>query len=349
MKNILMLAGAGANHHIRMSLCNSMRAAGYNVYYWNSEGKSAFDVFYEFPPDVFFGDTWQLSRAIVKNLNERPEIKIVLWSDAWGDIVNDIDLQKYPVGVATDDHRKLVDQLHNKPFLITNHSPEWIEYTHGWWSKLGCDVESILTSADITTFYPRPQNEFYKTNLFFCGGMWGYKGRNLNKYITPFTYPNTKWKIRIAGGGWSVVNSIGIISDEETARHYTNSDIVLHVVEPHASDPEGYGDIPLRYFQVPACGGFAISCPCNGIREIFSEDELVVSGDPQDFFEKVVYFLNNPQDVFAYRKKSMIKVLQLHTGFDRCVKLFDLLSEPIDQLKRTKDLFVERIINESTP
>ena len=325
MKNILMMAGAGANHHIRMSLCNSMRAAGYNVYYWNSEGKSAFDAFYEFSPDIFFGDTWQLSRAIVKKLNDQPEIKTVLWSDAYGRMEKEIDLQKYPVGVATDDQKRLVDQLHTIPFLITNHSRESVEYTHGDWRNLGCAVESVLTSADITTFYPRLADYYYKTQIFYCGGHWPFKGRNLNQYIVPLTYPNTKWNIRIAGGGWSVVNSIGLISDEESAKHYSNSQIVPHVVEPHASDV--YGDIPLRYFQVPACGGFGISCPCVGIREVFSEDELVVAENPADFFEKTVYYLNRPEETLSFRKKAREKVLTQHTGFHRVRQIMSMIEE----------------------
>lgn len=343
-KRILVQTGEGANYHIRQSLVNAWQSAGYLVYFWDNSGKSAFDVFAEFEPDIFLSSTWQLSRATVKCLNNRPNIRTILYSDAYGDIQKDFDFQKYPVGVASDEQLKLVDQLHQIPFLITNHSSEWTEYTHGGWRNLGCKVESLLTSADITMFYPRVYDEHYKTQLFFCGGQWGYKGKNLNKYIVPLTYPNVNWKVRIAGNGWSVVNSIGIISDEEAAKHYTNSQIVLHVVEPHASDKDGYGDIPLRYFQVPACGGFAVSCPCNGIREIFTEDELVVSDSPNDFFEKIVFFLNNPELSIPYRQKSFHKVISHHTGFDRCCQLFNLIEESTEQLKLTKDKFTRMIL-----
>lgn len=341
MKNIIIQQGIGANFHIRMSLYNSFRAAGYNIYHWNDTGKSAFDLFAEFPDcELFMGSSWQMSRSLVKCLNNKPNIKIVLWADIYGEIQKDLDFKKYPVGIATKEQINLIDSLKSIPFIISNHGKEDIEYTHGYWRKLGCKPNSLLTSADITIFYPRPKDNYYQTQLFFCGGFWDYKSITLNKYITPLAYPNTKWKIRIAGGGWSIVNSIGMITDDESAKHYSNSQIIPHVTELHAC--EVYSDIPLRYTQTASCGGFGISCPCKGIREIFTEDELVVADNPQDFFEKIVYFLNNPQDTLTYREKALRKVLSGHTGFDRCEQIFSLIGDNVDSLKAAK----ERVIQE---
>lgn len=334
MYNIIVMSGAGANHHIRMSLVNAWRACGYNVYYWQPEGKSAFDAFSEFPCDIFIGDTWQLNRAIIKCLTVRPNIKTILYGDIWGDIQNHINVEKYPVGIASDGQKHLVEKLirqTNKiPVIISNHGNKCVQNTHGKWSELGCTVHSVLVSADITNFFPREHDDEYEVELFFCGGYWTYKSINLDKYITPLLYPNTKWRTRIAGSGWSGVNSIGMITDDETAKHYTNASIVPHVVEPHCSDI--YQDLPLRYFQAAACGGFAISCPVIDIRDIFSDNELTVATDQKDFIEKIVHFLNNPECTDSFRQNAYKKVMSNHTGFHRCKQIFDILNVESDSL-----------------
>lgn len=348
MKKILVQVAQGANYYIRQSLVNAWKSVGYNVYFWNDAGKSAFDIFQEFPPDIFLSSTWQLSRALVKCLiNNKP--KTILYADTWQD---KIDLSKYPVGTTTQEHIDSVTSLISGgvPFeLISNHGEKYVKYTHEGWSRyLGSDrsVHSVLVSADLTNYYPQNKNENYQVEIAYVGGFWPFKGRNLSQYILPLTYPTTKWKVRIFGSGWNTVNCLGNISDLEAANYYTNAKIIPHIVEPHCSDI--YQDLPLRYFQVPACRGFAISCPCVGIRDLFDEDELVVAENPKDFFDKVLHYLNHPEDTIPIRHKAMNKVFQHHTGLHRIKQLHEIInedSEPID--KFIKDVFYPSLIGVS--
>lgn len=337
MRKILVQYGNGANFFIRESLVNAWRAVGYNVYFWDDSGKSAFDAFSEFKPDIFLGSTWQLSRALIKCLkNYKPNT--ILYADAWGDIQQKLDLQQYPIGVATPEQIDGVAELYRGCVpveLISNHGPKDIQLTHGGWADgfgTDCGVHSVLVSADVTKYFYSEPNEKYNVNIAYVGGYWPFKGRNLDKYILSLTYPTTKWSVRLFGSGWNVVNGLGRISDEEAAKYYRNAMIIPHVVEPHCGDV--YQDLPLRYFQVPACGGFAISCPCVGIRDVFDETELVVAENPQDFFDKIVYYLNNPKETEPFRFNAMKKVYQNHTGFHRIKQLHNILeidSEPIQR------------------
>jgi spore maturation protein CgeB len=110
------------------------------------------------------------------------------------------------------------------------------------------------------------------------------------------------------------------------------------MTEPHVNEGV-YQDLPLRYFEVPACQGFAVSCPCVGIRDIFDETELVVADNPQDFFDKVVYFLNNPEQADSFRWNAYRKVMLGHTGFHRARQICEMIHESTDVLDET----IERI------
>lgn len=332
--NIVIQTGQGANFHIRSAICNGFRLAGYPTYFWNDQGKSAFDLFREIEVNVFIGSTWQLNRSLLKNLmNHKP--KVILYSDAWIE-KGSIDLQKYPIGVVTDEQISNVADLYKNGVaveLISNHSHEALELTHvGWPAYFGsdCSVHSVLVSADITQYYPRPKDENYHTQLAYVGGYWPYKSINLDKYILPFTFPSTKWHVRLFGNGWNGVNAIGTITNDEAAKHYSNADIIPHVVEPHASDI--YGDIPLRYMEVAACGGFAISCPVVGIRDVFTENELVVAENPRDFQEKIVHYLNNPAERESFKFLARKKVCSAHTNLHRCKQLLEIIEEDTVQI-----------------
>lgn len=347
MRKILVLQGAGANYFIRSSLCSAWKASGNVVYFWDKAGKSAFDVFQEFEPDIFLGDVWQLDRPIVKNLSKYKHVKSILYGDIWGDIEKEIDFEKYPVGRTTDEQKRLVESLikggADFKNIISNHGPDDIKVTHNKWKdNLGLNIHSVLVSADTTIYYPREKDNKYRAQCFYTGGAWGYKNRTINQYLSPLFYPNTKdWKIRIAGNGWNNVHSVGQMSSEEVAKHYTNSDIVPHMTEPHVSE-NIYQDLPLRYFEVPACKGFSVSCPCNSIRNIFDEDELVVADNPKDFFDKVVYYLNHPDETIPYRERAMKKVLTLHTGFDRAEQLFNMIDYDTTSIKEAKQKVITK-------
>lgn len=344
MKTIIIQDAEGANHFIRSSIVNAYRAAGYNVYFWNKNSKSAFDLFNELNNNIllYIGDTWQSDRALVKCLNSQPETKVILYADIWGDIQDTLDVVKYPVGIATDEQKKLVETLTLTECglinIISNHGSLDVEDTHGKWRSLGLDVHSVLVSADTTQYFPRSQDENYKAELAYVGGYWPFKGRNLDQYILPLTFPTTAWRVKLFGNGWNVVNGLGTITNDEAAKFYSNASVIPHVVEPHCSDI--YSDIPLRYMEVPACGGFGISCPCVGIRDVFTEDELIVADSPADFIEKIVFYLNNPDLTIPFREKARSRVLSEHTGFHRVKQLLEMVGEDTT--------VVDRIISQIT-
>ncbi len=333
MSKIMIMDGQGANHFYRLAWARALQTVGHTVFFWDDSGKSPFDAFAEFNPEIFIGSTWQLNRAIVKNLCSRPNVKVLLSADNWGDLP--IDLQKYPVGVATDEQKRLAEELYRGSTgfrnVITQHNASWAERTHGRWKDLGLTVHGITLCADVTEYYPIGADDQYKCEIAYCGGYWPYKGAStLDRYLLPLMYPNTSWRIRLFGSGWNTVHYQGKISSIEMAKFYRNAGVTPSFGEAHSH--ELYADLPQRYFQVPACMGFQISPRIIGIDEIYGEGEIVLVDSTEEFFDRVIYYLNNPDETIPYRVAGCKTVFAANTGFHRAAELMRILGEDCESL-----------------
>jgi Glycosyl transferases group 1 len=336
-KKILVQTAAGANYYIRNSLCNGFIVGGEKCYYWNPEGKSPFDIFSELEPDIAILDTWQLNRALVKNLINRPHVKVLLFGESWGDINGDLDIKKYPVAFATDDQKKLIEELikggANLKGILSQHNQRSLEWSHAGWAQLGLSYHSIMVSADVVEYYPTPLDPVYNCDIAYLGNYWKYKAdSSLDRYLMPLCYPNTNWSIKIFGSGWNCVNYLGTISTPNINKFYRNAKIVPSFAERHSV--EVYGDIPLRFMQVSASFGFQLAENVIGLDDIYPNGEVVTFENPKDFFDKCVYYLNNPDESIPYRQKALKAVMSGHTNLHRCKQLMNILEEEADGLDK---------------
>lgn len=330
MKRIMVMDGQGANHYYRLAWAKAFQTAGHPVFFWSNDGKSAFDAFDEFKPDIFIGSTWQLDRSIIKNLVKRPEVKVILCADNWGDL--QVDLEKYPVGVADDNQKRLAEELYKGSTgfrtVITQHNPSWAQKTHGKWAELGLSVHGLPLCADVTEYFPTDPNPAYVCAFAYCGNYWKYKAEStLDKYIVPILYPNTDWPVRLFGNGWSGVQSLGNIGSAELNKFYRNAGFVPSFGEGHSYDI--YADLPQRFFQVPASMGFQIAPKIIGIEEHLSQfmNEILIVDSPSEFFDRVIYFLNNPDKTIPYRVNGCKKVFRNDTNFHRAAMLLAFIEE----------------------
>lgn len=350
--NIIIHQGISANYYIRLAWVNALRVAGHNVHFWDDTSKSPFDIFEEFKDcNIFIGSTWQLNKAIVKCLVKRPHIKVLFCADNWGSL--EVDQQKYPVGVATDQQKVLAEEIikgganfHN---VLTQHNQQSAEVTHNKWRELGLEVTGLPLSADVTEYFPANTDENYKTDITYAGGYWPYKAKVIDRYLTPLFYPATQWKINLFGSGWNCVHFLGNITTDSLRRFYRNAGVVPSFGEPHSY--EVYSDIPSRFFQVPACMGFQIAPLILGMSELFEEDEVVFVDTPKEFFDRVCYYLNHPEDTESFRRKGCLRVFKEHTNFHRSSRLMRLLGEDeaanqLLQIAYSNYDHVERLLND---
>ena len=315
-----------ASHYIYRGLGEALIHLGHQFVFWDDKGKCAFDIFSEYQPDVFLGQGYNLDRATLKCLNRNPEIKVILKVGAWGEFSREVEVDKYPVLLATEEERVLVRQLKggSPPLLFNYCHPNRANYVIGDWEQEG-KVWGFLPAADTNNFFPEEINKKYKSDIIFTGGYWAYKGINLDSYIIPLCYPVGKYNIKIFGNQpWSVPQYCGFVGDGDLRGFLTNATICPNIHEPHSNK---YGfDVLNRIFNTTVCNGFCISDYVSSIEEdIFTNGEMLLAKNPQEFFDMIEHFLKNPDERLPYIEKARETTMLYHTYKNRAEDLLGML------------------------
>lgn len=291
---------------------------------WYPESQPIFDAFDTFRPEIFVGETYTLDRATINILKEYPETLVSLIASDNGTESDNYDPKEFHVLIAREDEIKLVEKLKEetgKPeFLQIHYSDKSILQTHNHWQKLGLRTISHMCCGDPFEFLGGEVKEEYKCDLSMCGGFWEYKGRNLNKYITPLCHPIGKYHIKIFGSNWPVVQFHGALGHGVEKDLFVSSKICLNTSEPHSTDRRLCGfDANERIFKVTMAGGF----PLDGgyvktiHEDIFTNGEIDYAETTKEYIEKVDYYLANPEIRQQKAKAAHETCVKSHTGFDR--------------------------------
>ena len=76
MKILISSDGVHAHYFQRLSWLRAFNAVGMQAQLWDCKSMSAFDAFDLFEPDVFLGQSYNLTSDLVKCIYERPHLKI---------------------------------------------------------------------------------------------------------------------------------------------------------------------------------------------------------------------------------------------------------------------------------
>ena len=103
---------------------------------------------------------------------------------------------------------------------------------------------------------------------------------------------------------------------EEERIIYASSLISINVHEDYQR--EFGGDCNERTFKIPLCNGFEITDDVSCIRKYFKEGkEIVIAKNKNDWFEKIEYYIKNPNKRDEIIKAGKDRVLQDHTYHNR--------------------------------
>ena len=326
MKVMIASDGPHAHYYIRIGWAKVMQAMGHQCILWDIHSSPSFDAFDEFEPDIFIGQTYNLDRGVLQCIKERPHLKVVMRASDWGDVQDDIDLEQYPVLTARSDEIDLVGKLMQetgKPDFVYNHyHDKWILKTHNKWESIGVRPVSMLHAADIFEYSGGKELDFLKCDVSFIGGYWPYKARCLDPYLLRLCHPVGKYNIKIYGNqNWPVVQHLGRLDEKHVKDTFCSSTISPNISEPHSQD-FGY-DIIERPFKVLAAGGFCISDYVQSMAEdVFNNEEIVFAKTPDEFEDKIRYYLRHPEERLPYIKRGHASVLKNHTYFHRVSKIF---------------------------
>ena len=348
MKILISSDGFHAHYHIRMSWLKVFSAMGHQVQLWHKDEKPAFDAFDEFEPDLFMGQTYNITEALCKCIKQRPHMKVVMRASDWGHMQTGIDLEKYPILVAQEEEKKLIEKLKKetgRPDFVHNHYHDnWIKVTHNKWKDIGIKPVSLIHGADIFDFYIQPPVESLKCDIGFVGGYWPYKAINLDKYLVSLCHPVGDYNIKIFGGSdWPVVQYMGRIASENVGALFSSATISPNISEPH-SQHFGY-DIIESPFKILMSGGFCISDYVESMaNDVFTNNEIVFAKTPKEFKQLIDHYLKNPEKRVEHIQAGYNSVVQHHTYFHRVAKIFSELgmqSEADKCMETMKQFFVE--------
>lgn len=323
---ILCEYAQSAPHYVRTGWGRALAAAGHRFLFWDRRGQSAFDVFSEQEPDLFIGTTYELDRATCKCIAARPKLRVALFASAWGPLVDTIDRSHYPIVVASDEEkerlRRLKQETGRPDFVFIHVTEKYLEETMGGWRGIGIEPVGVLNAADTFVYADARSRPELACDVFFCGGMWPYKGKNLERYLYPLCQSDLR--VRIAGNGaWPVGHYVGLMSDEDVRDSFASALVCPNVSEPHSTDYNF--DLVERVFKVPAAGGFLVSDHVGELREVFAEDEVLTARSPEEMGRLVRHFVSRPQERHDFIQRARRKVLLEHTYFDRAAQFFGAL------------------------
>ncbi len=348
MKVLISNDGPCANYYIRAGWMNALNAAGLTARMWDIHTVPAFDAFTSFEPDVFIGQTYNIDRAQMKCIKARPRMKVVCTASNWGAGDKDIDPVKYPILFATDEEKKRIELLKKetgKPdFVFIHYDSSDIERTMGRWKDIGVIPMSLLSGADLISYYGSTVVESLKADVGIVSGWWPYKGKNLNKYILPLCEPLGKFKVKIFGNQkWPVGQFCGFLKESTVKDLFRSVMVCPNAYEPHSIDL-GF-DITERVFKVAAAGGMYVDCGyLKALHRVFGEDTIQYVTSPEQLEDLILSYRNDEERRQKWIYKLQKAVLERHTYFDRMYRILSKLgyNEDAKKLIEAKDAYIRQ-------
>jgi len=192
---------------------------------------------------------------------------------------------------------------------------------------------TIPLAADKRMHFPEYSKKF-KAEVSYIGTYLPEKRKFLKEQVFPLKGQydlklyGQDWtlKDRLAGWGQKIGQYFNIplldslqkpkLRLEDERKIYTSSLVSLNVHENYQR--EFGGDCNERTFKIPACGGFEITDDVACISKYFKEgEEIIIAKDKNDWFDRIEFYIRNPDKRLRIIKAGRKRVLQDHTYHNR--------------------------------
>jgi len=323
MKILIQSDGPHAHYHIRLGLARAFEKSGHQVYIWEINQKPATDVFDEFEPDIFIGQTYNLTPIIINLIAERPHLKVEMKASDWGTYA-----EEFPVLRVTETEKANVAKLREltgKPdYLHIHYHQDYVPLTHEGWINEGYTVYSQLSAADIFAYYGGTNVPELASELCFVGGYWGYKSKVLDKWLLPLCNSG-KYRVKIFGNSpWPIPQYCGHLRNDLVKHAFASARICPNLHEPHS---QIYGhDIVERPYKLLSNKCFIVSDYVEGLAKL--DLAIPMAKTPEEFESLISYYLKNPNAANFAMIEGHKKVMQNHTYFSRVAEIFTRLNLP---------------------
>ena len=214
--------------------------------------------------------------------------------------------------------KKILEVEANFGFTAT--TPSGLHFFNEW-DKNGLKMASLPLACDTKMYNTKKQlfnKEFSNVDLAFVGGYWTSKGVQIDDYLRP-------WESKLIVYGyskWPYSGYCGPISCEHELELLHQAKVCPVVNEPTVALMSG--QINERVFKVLGSAGCPIVDAVPAYRELYSEDELLVANNTNDFNNLVQRLLDDKEFNNHYRKKGKEATLARHTYSHRAVEFLRL-------------------------
>ncbi len=219
----------------------------------------------------------------------------------------------------------------------------WIEQDDplidGFTKSTGFSFQTILMAANKKIYY-YDFDESYRADIAYVGNFLPDKRAYMKKHLLPL---KRKYNVRIYGNDWDFFDrmkgypqkvgqyfNIDILknirkvalTEDQGRKVYSSSTISLNIHEDHQRKIGS--DFNERTFKILASGGFEICDNVAMLRRYFTKKELVIGENTKDWFEKIDFYIRNPEKRVQIIKAGRKKVLEKHTYHNRARQFISL-------------------------
>lgn len=292
----------------RMGYCHAFESMG--IPYILADVNHLEDLTKELPAPFFMyfaGDLAYLSKSKLRYLRDYPS---AVWAYPWFDgseqFFSKYSLDAHIWTLPKSTIEKILEL--NPRFCFTATTPSGLNFFENW-DKNGIPVKSFPLACDTKIYNDANTSivDFKNVQLAFVGGYWQSKGVQIDEYLRPF-----ESQLEVYGySKWPYSGYRGKLPSNAEASLYKQAKISPVVNEPTVALMKG--QINERVFKVFGSGGCPIVDAVPAYRELYTEEELLISENPNHFAELVQMMLKDDGLNQAYREKGRIATLAKHT------------------------------------
>lgn len=329
MKIMISNDQGAAHYFIRMGYLRAFNDMGHQCILWDTRTTPTFDAFDKFEPDLFWGQSYNLTPSIIKCIEERPLMQVILRAADRSSFSDQIK-KHYDILTANQKEISLVNELREKtgkPAFLHNHYPDkYLQQTHADWIADGYKVVSLMNAADSIVYDYSSFQPGIKSDVVFVGGYLPLKSRSINENLMPLCDISSKIDVKVFGNSsWGIPQYHGGCAITLEKFLYRSAKVCANLSEQHARD---FGhDVNERYFKTLFAGGICVADYVEGAAELLGE-HVSHCKTPQEFRDACQYWIdldyNDPKRIEKINKSQSF-IAANHTYHNRVKTLLENL------------------------
>lgn len=294
------------------------------------------EIFKKYDPDILFTGLNDfclkyLSPELIKK-QKKKRMKVFVNTSFWRSPLSKLRINEVP-SISENKYYQSLILSGDYGDVFFNICEQGDPRMEGFEKATGYRPHTILLAADKTINFPDFSKNFV-ADISYIGTYLPGKAKFINEYILPL---KNRHDVRLYGQDWTVIGRmLGLIQKggqyynvpllrsfrkpkldlEDERKVYSSSTISINFHEDYQK--QSLGDINERTFKIPLAGGFEIVDNVPSLTKYFVDGkELVIAKNKKDWFDKIDYYIKNPEKRLPIIKAGKKMVMQYHTYHSR--------------------------------